>query len=193
MNRSVPQGSILGPILFLIFINDLPLSNEMDHILFADDCSALTTGDNINETGHFVNIQLQKLAAWLRSNELSINTSKTKVMIFSNKKAVPDFPFSFNLNDPDGPSNGDLVQPLERISDHSATTTVKMLGVLFDENLSFDLHCQKVCKKINSAIFHLSSVRNVLSSSALTKLYYALIHPHFLYCLPAFSFTSKKT
>ena len=67
-----------------------------------------------------------------------------------------------------------------------------MLGVYFDEFLSFDTHCQKICKKINSALFHISSVRYMISSSALQKLYYALVHPHLLYCLPVFSFTSNK-
>ena len=181
-----------GLLLFLIFINDLPLSNDLDTILFADDTTLLKGGSDINETGNFVNSQLQKLGLWLRANELLINTSKTKVMVFSNKMLVPDFNFYFNLNDFDGPVNLDLIQPLERISNSSSTNTIKMLGVLLDENLSFNQHCQKICKKINSALFHLNSVKNTLSSSALTKLYYALIHPHLIYCLPVFSFTSQK-
>ena len=67
-----------------------------------------------------------------------------------------------------------------------------MLGVYLDENLSFDFHCQKVIKKINSAMFHLSSIKHLVSSKTLIKLYYALVHPHILYCLPAYSFTSSK-
>ena len=179
-------------MFFLIFVNDLPLSNELTSFLFADDTTSLTTGTDINITGQFVNTQLNKLGQWLRSHELSINTTKTKVMIFSNNKKIPAFPFNFDLNEPNSQFNPAFVKPLEVVTNQSANPTIKMLGVLLDEKLSFDDHCSNICKKINKALFHIRSVRNTLSSAALTKLYYALIHPHLLYCLTVFSFTSKK-
>ena len=192
LSRSVPQGSILGPLLFLIFINDLPLSNDLVSFLFADDTTALTTGRNIHETGSFVNAELQKLGLWLRSNELCINTNKTKVMVFSNRKTIEDFPFVFNSNDINSPEDANLITPLERISNSSNVPAIKMLGIYLDEFLTFDYHCQKVCKKMNSAMFFISSVRKMFSSKSMTKLYYALIHPHILYCLPAYGFMSAK-
>ena len=63
LTRSVPQGSILGPLLFLIFINDMPNSNELLNFLFADDSTCLTSGNNIEQVGSFVNLQLQKIGA----------------------------------------------------------------------------------------------------------------------------------
>ena len=191
LTRSVAQGSILGPLLFLIFINDLPISNLLDSFIYADDTSALTSGTDINETGLFVNEQLQKLSSWLRSNELCINSNKTKIMVFSNKKFIPDFPFVLNFNEVGNESSDpNLVIPLERIKNSSSTPAFKILGVFMDEHLTFNYHIKKIINKINSAMFHISSVRNFLSKSSLTKLYYALVHPHILYCLPVYSFTS---
>ena len=193
LSRSVPQGSILGPLLFLIFINDLSLITSLDCFLYADDNTALTSGYDINIVGPFVNSELRKIGEWLRANELSINAAKTKIIIFSNKKKIADFPFHFDQNDiACTASSPDLITPLERISNHSVNPSVKLLGVYFDEHLTFDTHVDKVCKKMNSALYHINSIKNSLSTKALTKLYYALIHPHIVYCLSIYGFTSAK-
>ena len=191
--RSVPQGSILGPLLFLIFINDMPLATSLDCFLYADDNTTLTSGTDLKAIGPLVNLELQKLGQWLRANELAINTSKTKIMIFSNKKIIPEFPFVFNQNDIECTvDNPNFITPIERISNNSTTPYIKLLGVYFDEHLTFDHHVDKVCKKVNSAFFHFNAVKNFLSIKALTKLYFALIHPHFVYCLPVYSFTNAR-
>ena len=192
LSRSVPQGSILGPLLFLIFINDMPYCNELLSFLFADDTTSLTSGNDIEQVGSFVNLQLQKIGVWLRSNELAINTSKTKIVIFSNKQKIPHFDFVFNNNDFDCPQQTSLISPIERISNSSKVPAFKMLGVYLDENLSFDYHCSQILSKVNRALYSIRSAKNLLSSSSLKKLYFALIHPHFLYCLPVYGFTSSK-
>ena len=69
---------------------------------------------------------------------------------------------------------------------------MKILGVYVDKYLSFNYHVQKVISKINSAMYHISTARNILSHRSLVKLYYALVQPHLLYCLPVTSFTSAK-
>ena len=67
-----------------------------------------------------------------------------------------------------------------------------MLGVYLDENLSFDYHCSQILAKVNRALYSIRSAKNLLTSSSLKKLYFALIHQHFLYCLPVYGFTSSK-
>ena len=142
-------------------------------------------------TGNFVNLELQKLGIWLRANELAINTDKTKVMIFSNRKQIPEFNFVFNNNDI-GLNNPELIHKLERISNASPVPYFKMLGVYLDEHLTFDYHVLKITKKINSALYLINSAKHLLSKKSLKKLYFAMIHPHLLYCLPVYSFCSAK-
>ena len=192
INRSVPQGSILGPLLFLIFINDMPNCTNLLSILFADDTTTLACGDDIELLGPIVNTELQKIGTWLKANELSINTSKTKIMIFSQNRKIPDFNFVFNNNDVLGRQDPNLISSIERIQLTSNTKTFKMLGVHFDEKLSFDFHCQKVINKISSALFMINRAKHMLSKSSLKRLYFAMIHPHLLYCLPIYSNTSPK-
>jgi len=162
---SVLQGSILGPILFLLFINSLL------NILFADDTTGLVRGPNITDLASVLNLELQKMGTWLRANKLSINASKTKIMIFHPKnKFVPDVDFFFNNNDIDKPENPDLIYPIERILNSSKVRAYKVLGVYFDENLSFDFHISQLISKLNRSLYMMRNAKNVLSLSGLKSL-----------------------
>ncbi len=82
---SVIQGSTLGPILFNIYINDLPNATKLNTSLFADDGSVLSKGKKLPELIDIVNLELTKLATWFRANKMMINTKKTKYIIFKSK------------------------------------------------------------------------------------------------------------
>ena len=85
IQAGVPQGSRLGPILFLIYINDIVKDIESEILLFADDCSLLAMGNDPNETAEILNRDLIKISNWANMWKVKFNASKTKDIIFSNK------------------------------------------------------------------------------------------------------------
>ena len=130
----VPQGSILGPLLFLIFINDLPEATNFYVKLFADDTFLCAQNTNFNELESDVNLEIQKVHKWLESNKLTLNISKSQFMIISNSKNIPRN-FSVSINE----------ESLTRCRSY------KYLGVIFDENLNWNEHVKYVCQKVSKA------------------------------------------
>jgi len=171
------------------------MSNKLVNFHFADDTTALAKSNDIYELTEFVNNEIQKLGMWLRANKLAINASKTKIMIFHKKgKLIPnDLKFCFNNNDLNGFQDPNQIYDIERICNLSRPNPAfKILGVWLDENLNFDFHVSTVAKKVSKSLYCLKKVKNVLSTKALKSLYYALIHPYFLYCLIIYSCTNQK-
>jgi len=184
---SVLQGSILGPILFNIFINDLPHQSSITTFLFADDTQGLMKGKNLPALITDLNKELTKWATWFRSNRLGVNVSKTKYIIFHNKGKVIDnggLSVVFDNNEPSSPFNPNLVTPLERIqsSNEPSSQYYKLLGILFDENLNFNYQISNLSSKLSKAIYFLNKTKNILPPKALKSLYFAYFHSHLLYC-----------
>jgi hypothetical protein len=190
LDISVIQGSILGPILFLCYINDFYTATSLFSVLFADDTTCLSKGKNLNELLEYVNGELQKIAMWFRSNKMAINANKTKFIVFrTHGKGIDSnlCNLQFNNNEPGLPEDPSLIYQIERIYNDGITKSFKLLGVLFDEYLSFDPHISLVCSKVSKSLFCINRIKNFIDQKSLLSLYYAMIHSHINYCLNVYS------
>jgi len=198
INISVMQGSVLGPLLFLCFINDLNNATSLLALLFADDTCLLASGHNRVDLISFCNVELQKVANWFSANCIAINVSKCKYVVFHNKGKKLNFEQSeivFNLNEVNCENKATNIFPLERVSNCAAkpeNQTYKYLGILLDENLNFNNHTDYICKKLSKSLFCLRRAKHVLNERGLLNLYYAFFHSHLLYCVNITSCTSQS-
>ena len=135
----VPQGSILGPLLFFIYINDLPDASSLITFLFADDTTLLYSHENIDELILIVNSEFRKVVQFFRQHKLSLHPLKTKFIVFSNSPVVKNMNIQLFINC----NNDDEADPLKcfpisRVSPNDDIPAVRFLGVFFDQfQLSF--------------------------------------------------------
>ena len=152
INCGVPQGSILGPLLFLLYINDICNASDILHyVLFADDTNLFYSHKNLSFLIDQVNHELLKLSDWFAANRLSINFEKTKFMIFRPKQK------SCNVD-------VNIVLSSHQIS---LTNEVSFLGVILDEHLSWKSHITHVTRKMSKSISIIKKASFYLSKSTL--------------------------
>ena len=180
---------MLGPILFLLYINDLPKVTSLFTLLYADDTSFLISGKSLEEITITLNAELKKVCDWFRSNKLSLHPEKTKCMVFNkNEDRINWQEININLNFNNGNDNQQhLITKLGFVNSSSELPAIKFLGVYIDPNINFRYHIKYIRRKILNSIFVLKRLKNFLPQESLRMLYFSLIHSHINYCLPIWS------
>ena len=175
----VPQGSILGPLLFLMFINDLPLYTDSANTdFYADDTTLYVCGKSLEIIERNLQIALDCLAKWCKCNGMLINTTKTKVILITThqkRTSLINGQLSLNLND-------------DRLN---MITNDKVLGIVLDNNLTWSQHINKVCKKITSNLWLLARIKDYLNIPHRVQFYKTYIQPHIDYCNTVWGGTSQ--
>lgn len=180
MTCGIPQGSVLGPLLFLIYINDLPnCSKILTFRIFADDTNVFASTRDPKSLEALINSELKKVKEWCDINKLSINFSKTNYMIIKSPRKG-NTNFNITLQNTDGSCHS-----LER-KDH-----IKYLGVLIDESISWKYHISYICSKISQNNGIISKLRHYLSIHQLKQMYYNLIYPYISYAILAWGSAYK--
>ena len=166
ITHGVPQWSVLGPLLFLIYINHL--NHVVKHSTvhhFADDTSLLYSNSSLKSINKCINHDLRLIVHWLRANRISLNVNKTEIVLFRPKNKIICKNMNFRIS-------GQKITP---------TTHTRYLGILMDQHLSWDQHLKMLKQKLIRANGLLAKVRYYLSPKLLRTLYFSIFESHFRY------------
>ena len=196
INLGVLQGSILGVLFFLLYVNDFQnCSDELLSFLFADDNVIDIEADNIKEVIDKANNLIPKVIQWYSANKLLLHPKKTKVLLIglprqlrflnnTDLELLNNFPVFFDTNS-EGENDALKVTKLSLVPNNNEKS-VRHLGIMFDNELSFKYQFQKIFSKISKIIFALNQMKNVLDTSHLKLLYNSYVKSNIEYCCSLF-------
>ena len=171
--HGVPQGSVLGPLLFLVYINDLHksiINSKTFH--FADDTSIVCRGTSLKDLKLLLQNDLFGLVHWLRANKISLNAGKTEIIIFRSRYKRIDCKLVFKMSG----------QKL------SIKKKVKYLGIILDEHLTWSEQMIVLLSKLSRATGILAKIRHFVNFKTRLSIYYCLFESHLNYCIQCFGY-----
>ena len=162
----VPQGSTLGPLLFLLYINDLPnCSDLLNFRLFADDTKIFISDKDLSEIQFILNSEIPKLTSWLSANKLSLNVGKTEFLIFKPRNKTENIEINISI------ANSIIKRSKSK----------KYLGLIFDDAMTWKSHIELVTKKVSRAIGIMYRLRPYVNEDILRNVYHAIVYSHLNY------------
>ena len=161
----VPQGTVLGPLLFLLYINDIHCSSNLSFILFADDTNLFRSEKDLKQLEIEINHELILVQTWLKDNQLTLNIKKTNYIIFKSFRKKLNRNLTFKIND--------------KIIQNAKET--KFLGIIIDEHLTWKSHIDYITKELLKVSNILCKVRHYLNNKHIITLYHTLVYPHLYY------------